>query len=375
MLNTFTISGRVLGADGQVIAGGVTVNLSGSSSGTTVTDANGNYSFANLSTGGNYTVAPAAPNFVFTPPSRTFNALGSDQTADFTGLPAEQSAMINYSNFSSTAGLNLVGNAAQFNDRLRLTPAISDQRGAAWFTTRQFVQDGFSTTFQFQITQPGADGFTFAIQNTDVSALGDGSFGGSGLGYHNIPNSLVVEFDTFGECNSQISVHTRGAGPNSADESASIGSTCNVPDLKDGGVHTVRVDYVPGTMRIFIDSFSNALLTVPVDLATTLNLDNGRAFAGFTAATGGIAENHDILNWFFNPAGTSTVNISGQVTDSGNNNQPLSGVTVTLSGTQSATTTTDGNGFYSFTNLTAGGTYTVTPTLANYSLHPAEPDI
>src|ERR1017187_1398845 len=48
----------------------------------------------------------------------------------------------------------------------------------------------------------------------------------------------------------------------------------------------------------------------------------------------------------------------------------MSGVTVTLSGSQSGSTSTDGSGNYSFTGLAAGGNYTVTPTRSGYSFSP-----
>jgi photosystem II stability/assembly factor-like uncharacterized protein len=48
---------------------------------------------------------------------------------------------------------------------------------------------------------------------------------------------------------------------------------------------------------------------------------------------------------------------------------PLSGITVTLSGSQSAFVTTDGS-LYSFTGLAAGGTYTVTPTRQGITFDP-----
>ncbi|HEY0099821.1 MAG TPA: carboxypeptidase regulatory-like domain-containing protein, partial [Pyrinomonadaceae bacterium] len=83
----FTISGQILeGADGL---SGVTVTLSGTQTATTTTDAGGNYSFVNLPAGGNYTVTPARPNYSFTPPRRAFNNLSANQTANFTGTPAQ----------------------------------------------------------------------------------------------------------------------------------------------------------------------------------------------------------------------------------------------------------------------------------------------
>jgi hypothetical protein len=36
-----------------------------------------------------------------------------------------------------------------------------------------------------------------------------------------------------------------------------------------------------------------------VNLGTLLDLDHGRAWVGFTSATGGSREAHDILNWSF----------------------------------------------------------------------------
>ena len=49
----------------------------------------------------------------------------------------------------------------------------------------------------------------------------------------------------------------------------------------------------------------------------------------------------------------------------------LSGVTINLSGTESATRQTDSQGNYSFASLPAGGNYGITATRANYSFTPA----
>jgi hypothetical protein len=46
------------------------------------------------------------------------------------------------------------------------------------------------------------------------------------------------------------------------------------------------------------------------------------------------------------------------------------GVTVTLSGSQSATTTTDANGNYAFDNLLAGGSYSISPSKAGFTFAP-----
>jgi Big-like domain-containing protein/IPT/TIG domain-containing protein/carboxypeptidase family protein/beta-propeller repeat-containing protein len=79
----YAISGRVADDTGTGVAA-VTISLSGSQSGVIQTDANGDFSFGNLSAGGNYTLTPSKASFTFVPPSRTFNVLSADQIADFT---------------------------------------------------------------------------------------------------------------------------------------------------------------------------------------------------------------------------------------------------------------------------------------------------
>ena len=72
---TYAISGNVTA--GNSLLPGATVTLAGSSSGTTTTDENGNYTFSDLDQG-KYTVTPTLPGFVFNPPSRIAYLNGID---------------------------------------------------------------------------------------------------------------------------------------------------------------------------------------------------------------------------------------------------------------------------------------------------------
>jgi len=83
-LETRTISGRVATAGGTGISG-VSMALSGSQTTSTVTDANGNYSFTNILQGGTYTVTPSNSNVTFIPANLSFSNVNADQTANFTG--------------------------------------------------------------------------------------------------------------------------------------------------------------------------------------------------------------------------------------------------------------------------------------------------
>ena len=218
-------------------------------------------------------------------------------------------ADLNFPTFPNTTGLSIAGNAAVTAGVLRLTSNASAQAGSTYGIAQQNVGAGFRSTFTFRIsgqTGGGADGFAFVIQNASATALGND---GCGLGYVNMPSSLAVEFDTYqGNCgagsggdpnNNHISVQTLGTQPNSGMGSASIGINPNVVDFRDGAVHTAHVDYAPGELTVYIDNYTTPVISAQVNLQTSLALANGRAWVGFTAATGGATENHDILSWTF----------------------------------------------------------------------------
>lgn len=230
---------------------------------------------------------------------------------------AVQPQGFSFTNFSAVSGLALNGSAERLGSRLRLTHARTNQTGAVWYTEKQPVQDGFETLFQCQITEPfagGADGFAFVIQNENAGAIGNRERAGSGIGYHGIPRSLAVEFDTWnngpdgnGDPNdNHLSVHTRGTAPNSSIESRPENYTTAIPNLSDGNVHTIKILYEPGRLKVFVDDLSSPRLTVLTDI-TDIGLDAGKAFVGFTAATGDKYENHDVLSWEFVPVKPSLV--------------------------------------------------------------------
>ncbi|KAL7687149.1 putative IPT domain, fibronectin type III, concanavalin A-like lectin/glucanase domain superfamily [Plasmopara halstedii] len=236
---------------------------------------------------------------------------------------------------------------------LRLTASQSFLTGAAWYPRQMNVREGFTTTFSFEATNPsaicrimhnvhtncqsrGGDGFAFVIQNDVQQELAMGS-GGMSLGYGGLKDALAIEFDTWFNpelldvYENHISVHVSGVGgtllPN---HTHSLGATSNLPDLaKD--VHNVRIVYKPnldenmlfdeafttstlagyffssgawrsgiGLLAIYVDDMDSPVLTVPLRIEKTLELFHGRAWVGFTGATGANAwQTLDILSWSF----------------------------------------------------------------------------
>ena len=61
--------------------------------------------------------------------------------------------------------------------------------------------------------------------------------------------------------------------------------------------------YTPGLLQIYLDDMGTPALTVEMTITDYMQLADGKAFVGFTAATGvdwGWAS-HDILNWTLQP--------------------------------------------------------------------------
>ena len=246
--------------------------------------------------------------------------------AAFALLTASASAQILFnhlgtapSKFGTDETILLRGSARRTDRYIRLTPSARIQRGAAWLSSKQDVSKGFSTMFQFRITDPrseftpdvttstGGDGFAFVIQNASPGALG---YPGGGIGYAGISNSVAIEFDTWDNDESgqdvvrdvndnHVAVHTLGTESNLEYESYALGVTPNVPEMTDGEVHTVRIEYVPGNLYVYMDDVSTPILAVQLFLDEVMELDEGKAWVGFTSATWSAYENHDILNWAF----------------------------------------------------------------------------
>ncbi len=80
-----------------------------------------------------------------------------------------------------------------------------------------------------------------------------------------------------------------------------------VPDLDDGAVHTVVINYVPGELTVYVDDMTTPALAVPVDLRDVAEPGlgvlgpDGRAWVGFTAGRGAGPAHQDILAWRLDP--------------------------------------------------------------------------
>ena len=251
-----------------------------------------------------------------------------------------------YTNFNSTAGLNLVGVTAVVDGALRLTPEADSVVGTAWAVAKQPCAGGFDTSFQFRIsnpggrpgTPPGGDGLLFTIQNigpTDPSyhantSPADGSVSVFFNTFWNWPDS--TDFTLWDVSGNSVGVVSNGLYLAQTDLNP------RGVNLKDGVVHDAHIAFDGTGLTVWLDGVV-VLTNVPVPGMASAVDAAGNAWVGFDAGTGWAWENHDILSWSFSPATASGCvpppsglvswwRGEGNAVDQvgGNNGTPLNGV-------------------------------------------------
>lgn len=267
--------------------------------------------------------------------------------------------------------------------------------------------DGIHTTGGYS-TYLGASGFVsnyyYGIRRFPKAVI---SFTGPNGKPH---NPLTFRYMN-NNCNTLIGSTTSNPPPNSAFPRGPYGSsTCdqvhNLGEIWSSALWEVRalmiarLGFTAGTERVlqvvtdgmklsptgptFLQA-RDAIISAAETFSTADRDDVREGFRrrgmGFSASiqnTGSGANNTAVTEAFDTwPTGPTLATVSGFVTRA-SNGRGLGGVTMTLLNTTSgatSTTTTAGNGSYSFANVTTGFTYRVTPTLNRYTFTPTSRDI
>jgi hypothetical protein len=317
---TFSISGRLVDTDGSPIAA-ATVSLGGTHTVGTLTDAVGKYTFAGLATSGEYTVTPSKKFYAFNATdgapgttTKSFVTPGGDQTADFTGTLANYSIQgrFNDSNQQSMSGatVTLAGGPKDFEPESQTTNAAGDYAFA-----------GLPAGYTYTLTAT-KDFFTFAPSVQTLLLAGDTinlDFVGTPLTF-SIAGQVTDGTDPLSDATVTLSGDVHRV------TSTDSGGNYRFDGVVAGGSYVVTVTKPHFT---FVSQAFDNLLSAQV--------------ANFTGT---------IIRYV----------ITGNVTKAGNG---LGGVSITLSGDQSATVVTASTGNYAFT-VDAGGNYTVTATKLGY---------
>ncbi|TPX65736.1 hypothetical protein SpCBS45565_g04979 [Spizellomyces sp. 'palustris'] len=221
----------------------------------------------------------------------------------------------------TSADIALSGAAKKTGPSVELTPAQPDKIGSVFASKQIDLGASCIVDFTFRISNKDgrsaegcADGFAFVIQSHASSACGASNVGGSGLGYEGIPHSVAVEFDTYangdrGDPNgNHVSVQTRGNLPNSAHHDYSKGLATRLPPLNNGTNYHCQIIWMPSekSLQVLLTDRSGAAEDVGTDferILTVKDIDmidvcgSPLAWVGFTAATGGLCQRHEISRW------------------------------------------------------------------------------
>lgn len=211
-------------------------------------------------------------------------------------IDQNMAAAIDFSNgFSSTAGLQMNGSAVPAGNELELTNGGTWQAGSVFWTTPVNVQ-AFTTTFQFQLLNAKANGFTFTLQNVGPNALGSNS---ASLGYHGIAQSVAVKFNFYNyqsEGADSTGVYTDGEHPYPSGVDISPSGI----QLASGDTMQAQISYDGTTLTLTLtDLVTNNTFTTSqaIDIPTTVG--GNTAYAGFTAGTGGLSADQYLINWTY----------------------------------------------------------------------------
>lgn len=207
----------------------------------------------------------------------------------------------------------------QENDdkQLVLTLAKNDCVGSAFYSARKIdLTMSFRIGFSFRINGNGngADGMALVLQQESLFVKGQG---GSGLGYHGIKGEggtaagIAVEIDTYASvdrCNDPNSNHIsvqQGNGVLSSHHDYSVAVCQDLPTLNNGSRYFVVVEYLrqKDEFNVYFsdDESKDYVRIIRIEKAQSKIslLHQKDCWFGFTAATGGLCQEHAVLDFCY----------------------------------------------------------------------------
>ena len=311
----FSLNGTVTDENGDPVSGAA-IDLTGSHSSNVVTDAQGRFTFSGLPTSGVYKVGAKKGHYTFATSNQTLTHPAADVSLVFRARLNRHSIE---GRVTRDDGNGISGVVVQLAES-PTTTVTTDSDGSYSFTE---LAAGRNYT-----VVPALDDFAFTPENKTLEDLSEDRVINF-VGKRTIFVLAGVVKDENGDPLSDVTVNLSGSQASSVMTDSQGGF--RFTGLPTSGSYTVSVD-----RRHYTFTNSSQTFAQPID--------------DVMAVFGGRLNRHAITGRLTRADGAG-----------------ISGVVVQLA---TATTTTDANGFYSFTELDAGGSYTVVPASNDFVFAP-----
>lgn len=196
----------------------------------------------------------------------------------------------------------LNGAATMLNDScFQLTPAQNWAAGSIWYPDKISLAESFEAVVQLNLgckDQDGADGIVFGFQPVSTSI----GTGGGAIGFGGVTPSLGIELDTYQNSDlgdpafDHIAIIRNGmVSHNSGSNLAGpVQASSNNPNIENCQFHDLRVSWNATTklLRVYWDC--QLRLSYTGDLVQNIFGGNPEVFWGFTSATGGLNNTHQV---------------------------------------------------------------------------------
>lgn len=245
------------------------------------------------------------------------NSAGLQTPAQFNLTVVEKSAIAARPGFNESGlgwalnGDSVDGGPIVTNGYFVPTDGAAGENRSAWFRYPLYVS-AFQASFVYRMVSGGADGMSFAVQNSaaGTTALG---FNGGGLGYCGITNSVAVLLNLYSGANggpSGIMLGTNGVGALGTNGTSSGRSYFNTQDVNLDSSDPIRVNitYVDEVLQVALTDLSNSnTFQIQYDVDLPSMIGTNVAWVGVTGSEGGVYSYQIISNLTFAPYPTLAV--------------------------------------------------------------------
>jgi hypothetical protein len=246
---------------------------------------------------------------------------------------------------------------------IQLTPATNNQRGSAFYASA-VPTNGLTASFTAQMSGgTGGDGFTFALVDaTKGAATGVGAAGG-GMGFSGLTGLAVAGASSWNSKLGYGNYVCLAQGPGDGGQDLNCLAAAKLPAPWGSAAHQLAVTVAGGSVKVSVDG------TQLLNYAPAAGVIPANAFAGFTAATGGLNNVIAVSGLSIAPGSAAP---AGQALTASPSSVAFGNVAVGATASQNVVLTNNGGRTETVSSVVAPtGAFTATLPAAGVSIAPA----